>query len=68
MNYKSSGATAVLNPCSSIQLTVTKAAAVPVTGVTFGTAGDTYGGQRTSNVTVNPGTPVTVPLPATPCV
>jgi hypothetical protein len=68
MAYKSSGVAAVLNPCSSIQLTVTKAAAVPVTGVTFGTSGDTYNGQRTSNVTVNPGTTTTVPLPATPCV
>jgi hypothetical protein len=68
MTYKSSGAQAVLNPCSSIQLTVTQAAAVPVTGVTYGTSGDTYNGQRTSNVTVNPGQTVTVPLPATPCV
>ena len=67
MAYKSSGAQAVLNPCSSISLTVTKAAAVPVTGVTFGTSGDTYGGQRTSNVTVSPTAATTVPLPTTGC-
>jgi hypothetical protein len=64
MAYKSSGAKAVLNPCSSVQLTVTKAAAVPLTGVTYGTGGDTYNGQRTSNITVSPGQTVTVPLPA----
>jgi hypothetical protein len=67
MGYKASGAQAVLNPCSSIQLTVAKAAAVPVTGVTYGSSGETYNGQRTSNVTVTPGQTVTVPLPATPC-
>lgn len=67
MAYKTSGVAAVLRPCSSIQMTVTKAAAVPVTGVTFGASGDTYNGQRTSNVTVNPGQTVTVPLPTTGC-
>ena len=67
MAYKASGVTATLTPCSSITLTDTKAAAIPITGVTSGTSGDTYNGQRTSNITVTPGTTATVALPATGC-
>jgi hypothetical protein len=68
MAYKASGVTATLTPCSSIKLTTTKTAAIPVTGLNWGFSGETYGGQRTSNITVNPGTTgVTVPLPATGC-
>jgi hypothetical protein len=67
MAYKASGVAATLTPCKSITLTDTKAAAIPITGVTSGTSGDTYNGQRTSNITVNPGTTATVALPATGC-
>jgi hypothetical protein len=67
MAYKASGVAATLSPCTNISLTVTKAAAIPITGVTSGTSGDTYNGQRTSNITVNPGTTTTVALPATGC-
>ena len=67
MAYKASGVAATLTPCSSITLTDTKAAAIPITGVTSGTSVETYGGQATSNVTVNPGTTATVALPATGC-
>jgi hypothetical protein len=67
MAYKASGVKATLSPCTAITLTDTKAAAIPITGVTSGTSGDTYNGQRTSNITVNPGTTATVALPATGC-
>jgi hypothetical protein len=67
MAYKASGAVATLTPCKSITLTDTKAAAIPITGVTSGTSVETYGGQATSNITVNPGTTATVALPATGC-
>ena len=67
MAYKASGVKATLTPCTNITLTDTKAAAIPITGVTSGTSGDTYNGQRTSNITVNPGTTTTVALPATGC-
>jgi hypothetical protein len=67
MAYKSSGVAATLTPCASITLTDTKAAAIPITGVTYGSSGDTYNGQRTSNVTVTPGVTTTVPLPTTGC-
>jgi hypothetical protein len=67
MTYKNSGATAVLNPCSSIQVTSPKAATIPITGVTYGTGSEVYGGQTTSYVPVTANATVTVPLPTTGC-
>ena len=67
MAYKSSGVAATLTPCKSITLTDTKAAAIPITGVTSGTSVETYGGQPTSSITVAPTATTTVALPATGC-
>jgi hypothetical protein len=66
MAYKVSGAQAILNPCSSIQITATKAATVPVTGVAS-KGSESYGGQSTSYVAVSPNHTVVLPVPTTPC-
>jgi len=63
MNYNASGVVATLTPGAGITMTVTKAAVIPVTGVsscTGRTNCTAYGGQNTVKVTMNPGTPVTV--------
>lgn len=67
--YNGSEVTAVLSPGKTITLGATRPdtipVVIPVTGVSFGTSKETYGGQSTSFITVAPGTNVVVtPAPA----
>ncbi len=56
--YNESGVTGVLKPGTGIVLTATQtdgdAVVVPLTGLTFGSSTETYGGQVTSYITLNP--------------
>jgi hypothetical protein len=66
--YNESGVSASLVPCSAGQLSttltvsVTKAATIPITGVNFGTNTEVYGGQRISYVPITPGAPAVIPV------
>ena len=68
MAYDSSGASAILTPCTSIALTTVKAAPVPLTGVSVSgnlavRAPETYGGQVISIVKApGNGAKVTIPV------
>lgn len=64
MNYDASGVQASMVPCTSLTLTASRAALVPVTGLAYGTGQQTYGGQNISYIQLNPNQPVTVPIPA----
>jgi len=61
MAYNASGVEGVLTPCEGITLSVSRSAAVPVTGVSVRKA-EKYGGQPISTVQVDPGTPVSLRL------
>ena len=62
MTYDASGVQAVLTPCTSLRLSVANSANVPVTGVSYGSQTETYGGQAISFVPVTPNASVTIPL------
>ena len=62
MTYDASGVQAVLTPCTSLTLSVANSANVPVTGVSFGSVTETYGGQTISHIPVAPNASVTIPL------
>ncbi|HEU4450961.1 MAG TPA: hypothetical protein VFR63_13405 [Gaiellaceae bacterium] len=68
MAYDSSGASAVLTPCTSIELTTAKAAVVPLTGVSVSgrlaaRPPELYGGQTISTVKApGGGTRLTLPV------
>jgi hypothetical protein len=65
---KSAGLTARMVPCGTpnsvptITLTSPRAAVVPVTGVRYGSAPETYGGQSISYIQINAGQTVVLPL------
>lgn len=59
-----SGLRATATPCTSITLTASKDAVVPVTGVAYGSNREVYGGQNISYVQVRANQPVTIRLPA----
>ncbi len=61
MSYNESGARAVLMPGVGIQLSVGKAAVVPLTGVCVGTC-ESYGGQRLSRLTMQAGQTRIIPI------
>lgn len=63
MAFNASGVNGVLVPCTSLTLTVSSAALIPLTGVAAGST-EVYGGQPISSVPVNVSTPTTIPLPA----
>jgi hypothetical protein len=48
MAYNASGVRATLEPCASITVAVTSPALVPITGLSYGTNVETYGGQKIS--------------------
>jgi hypothetical protein len=63
MAYNASGVTATYNPgAKTITLKTVKAATIPVTGVTYGTA-ETYGGQKISQVTMTANQTLTISTP-----
>jgi hypothetical protein len=65
MAYNASGVRATLTPCTSLTVTTTNAAVVPVTGVASGPAGtqvETYGGQHIAYLNLAAGQSVTVPV------
>jgi hypothetical protein len=65
--YNASGVTATLRPCTSITLKVTKAAKVPLSGVSYQAANSTVrtvGGRTVSTISLQAGQTVTVPLPS----
>ena len=62
MAFNGAGARGVLVPCTSITVTTTNPAVVPLTGVASGTNTEVYGGQSISYLSVGPGTPVSVPV------
>ena len=69
--FDTSNVAATLTPGKSITLSASRtdgqSVVVPVTGVTFGTSTETYGGQKISNVTLLPATAYTTvvtPAPA----
>jgi hypothetical protein len=61
MGYNQAGVTASLVPCTSITVTATKAATVPVTGVASGANREVYGGQNISYLTLAAGQSATIP-------
>ena len=61
MAYDASGATATIDPCKSITISVTRSADIPVTGAVAGTT-EVVGGQAQSTVRVDPGAPRTIPV------
>jgi hypothetical protein len=66
MKYNESGVVGTLTPGTSITLSVTKAATIPITGVASCVGRpkcSAYGGQNTVNVSVTPAAAVTVILP-----
>ncbi len=64
MDYDASGIRASLIPCTSLTLTVSREALIPVTGVVYGTNVQRYGGEDISYVQMSAGQSVTIPLPA----
>ncbi len=64
MDYNASGVRASLVPCTSLTITATKAAVIPVTGVSAGSNRETYGGQSISYLTLGAGQSKTVAVPA----
>jgi hypothetical protein len=65
--YDAAGVTASVTPCTSITLRATKAATVPLSGVSYQASNSTvenYGGQVISHVRLAAGQTVTIPLPA----
>jgi hypothetical protein len=64
MAFDAAGTVAVLTPCTSISLTVTNAATVPLTGVAAAGQSEHYGNVDIAHVPVTPGQPVSVPVPA----
>ncbi|KWJ00003.1 hypothetical protein [Burkholderia stagnalis] len=67
MAYNASGAggTLLLGATgNSIRLATTKAVTVPVTGISYGTSVETYGGQPISSIALPAGGTLTVPGPA----
>jgi hypothetical protein len=62
MSFNGSGVRGVLTPCTSMTLTTSSQAVIPVTGVATGSS-ETYGGQPISYVPAAPGAPVSIPLP-----
>ncbi|HEX9259829.1 MAG TPA: hypothetical protein VF855_09870 [Acidimicrobiales bacterium] len=61
MAFDTSGASAVLTPCTSLTVRVAKAATVAVTGVAFGTS-ETYGGDPISYLRLKPKAAATIPM------
>ncbi|WP_232428257.1 hypothetical protein [Burkholderia ubonensis] len=70
MVYNSSNVAATLTPGKSIVVSASRSdgqsVAVPVTGVTFGSSTETYGGQRISNLTLLPATAYTTQITPAP--
>jgi len=65
--YNASGVKATVTPCTSVTLTATSAATIPLTGVSYTASNstvETYAGLKISNVTLTAGQTVTIPLPA----
>ena len=65
MAYNASGVRATLTPCTSLTVTTTNAAVVPVTGLAGGPAGtqvETYGGQPIAYLNLAANQSVTVPV------
>ena len=65
--YNAAGVTATVTTCTSLTLKATKAATVPVSGISYTAANSTvenYDGQVISNVKLVAGQSVTIPLPA----
>ena len=62
--YNRAGVVGTLAPGRSITITATTGAArIPLTGVSYGTGRETYGGQVTSYITLSQGASVVIPLP-----
>lgn len=61
MTYNAAGVTASLVPCTSLTIKATRAATVPVTGASYGTNHESYGGQTISYISLRAGQSVTVP-------
>jgi hypothetical protein len=67
MAFNQSGVTALLYPCGkvaspNITVTTVNAARIPVTGVSYGTNQETYGGQSISYVDLPAGGSVSIPI------
>jgi hypothetical protein len=67
MAFNQSGVTALLYPCGkvvnpNITVTTANAARIPVTGVSYGTNKETYGGQSISYVDLPAGGSVSIPI------
>lgn len=65
MAYNTSGVSGqlVLGTSNSIKLKTTKAVTVPLTGITYGTVKETYGGQTISSITLGAAGTLTIPGP-----
>ena len=65
--YNASGVTSTLVACTSLTLKVTKAATIPVSGVSYRASNstvETYDGKVVSSIKLAAGQSVTIPLPA----
>ena len=65
--YNASGVKATITPCTSLTISTTNAATIPVTGLSYAGSGskvEQYAGQSISNLSLAAGQSVTVPLPA----
>ncbi len=65
--YNTSGVKATVTACQSITLSVTNAATIPLTGVSYTASNstvETYAGKTISNISLAAGQSVTIPLPS----
>ncbi len=67
MTYNASGARGTWTRCSSLTLSTTNAALIPVTGVQYGSNTEQYGGQTISYIQLGAGGGVTLPTSNAPC-
>lgn len=66
MTYNAANVAGTYTPCSGITLTASRSAKVPVTGVSYGSASESYGNQNISYIPVIAGSTVTVPISCAP--
>lgn len=64
MAYNGSGVRASLIPCQSITLTTNQPALIPMTGITYGSNTEVYGGQKISYIQLGANQTLTLPAPA----
>lgn len=62
MAYNASGVKGTLLPCKAITLTAERAAKIPLTGISYGDAQESYGGQDLSYVSIGAGETLDLPV------